>query len=219
MSKTLYNILNNTITDKNRLLYYETRLNNYLKYYKMYSRFTLIEQNGGYIYNSYDSDNNISYNIDIYEKEYDINDPDNEFINKIVYIYNNDNNKTLLNSYCSMLSYTTLDYLFIDVIETPIKCIKFSNLDGRDMIKNKIKYGNLLMKIIIKYAKEKGCKHIRLEDRSMFNCLDSKNRLKYNLKNVHILTHGYPWQKQIQRICLAFIYKISKRNFINWKVL
>ena len=211
MNHTIYNILNKIITNKDRLLYYETRLNDYLKYYKINSKFRLIEkdkiQHGGYIYRAYDPDNNINYNIDIYEKEYDINDPDNEYINKIVYIYNNDNNKTSLNYYCCMLSYISSDYLFIDVIETPIKCIKINNLDeksSKDIIKSKYKYGDLLMKIIIKYAKEKGFKHIRLEDRSMFNCLDSKNKLKYSLKNVHILTHGYPWQKKIQRIFFSF---------------
>jgi hypothetical protein len=193
MSISLYNILNKTIKSKSRLLTYECKHRDFFNNHHIgfNSKFKLI-QSGGYNYEY--KENDISYNVEIYENEYNKSDSDYEYINKYIYIY-----KTILDpnsSYCCLLSYYNNDILHIDVLETPVKCIKINmmnNYISRDLINTKYKYGDIMMKIIIKIAKEKGFKQIRLEDKSMFNCLDSKNKLKYSLKNVHILTHGYPW--------------------------
>jgi len=195
MSISFYDILRKTIKSKSRLLTYECKHRDFFinHHIGFNSRFKLI-QSGGYNYEY--KENDISYNVEIYENEYDKSDSDYEYINKYIYIY-----KTILDlnsPYCCLLSYYNNDILHIDVLETPVKCIKINTMNSdisKELINTKYKYGDIMMKIIIKIAKERGFKHIRLEDKSMFNCLDSKNKLKYSLKNVHILTHSYPWQK------------------------
>ena len=195
---TLYDILSKTIKSKSRLLTYEYKHRDFFNNHHIgfNSRFKLI-QSGGYNYEY--KENNITYNVDtynveIYENEYNKSDSDYEYINKYIYVY-----KTISDpnsSYCCLLSYYNNDTLHIDILETPVKCIKINIMNSnisKELINTKHKYGDIMMKIIIKIAKERGFKQIRLEDKSMFNCLDSKNRLKYSLKNVHILTHGYPW--------------------------
>ena len=192
MTITIYNIFNKTIKSKNRLYFYECRLRDFFNKYNlsMQSNLNLI-QSGGYIL-SY-KENNIIYSVDVLEINSDNNDNDSEQP-KLIHIRENKNNSNP--SSCVILSYINKNSLHIDVIETPIKCIKINDINetiSNDIIKKKYKYGDIMMKIIIKYAKDNGFKNIELEDRSYFSCLDSENNLKYSLKNVHILTDGYPW--------------------------
>ena len=42
MSLSIYNILNKSIKNNDRLFFYETRLNNSLKYYNINSKFKLL---------------------------------------------------------------------------------------------------------------------------------------------------------------------------------
>ncbi len=70
------------------------------------------------------------------------------------------------------------------------------------------------MNIIIQFAKDRKFKSIRLEDRSIFNCLDSENKMKYDLKNVHILTHGVPFYYKFGfKFTEADQHKIIKKNY------
>jgi len=198
MSITFYDILNKNIKSEQKLHYYNIYLRDLFKkhHIDMQTRFRLI-QSGGYQFNY--GEDNIQYSVELYEPEYDKTDSDYEYINKYIYVY-----KTIpdINSqYCCLLSYYNNTTLHIDVFETPIKCIKineiFSQVPDSQLINTNIKYGKIMMNIIIKIAKKRGFVNIKLEDKSVFNCLNSKNNLKYSLKNVHILTSGYPWQKKI----------------------
>ena len=72
-------------------------------------------------------------------------------------------------------------------IENPKKCItKIS--DEKDMVLNKLTNGEIMINIIINYAKDNGFKNIILDDDSKFYCLDSKQEYKYDLR--HVLAVG-----------------------------
>jgi hypothetical protein len=192
MSITYYDILNKNIKSKQRLYFYECYDRHFFRSHHigMMSKFKLI-QSGGYNY-EYKEDN-ITYNVELYENEYDKTDSDYEYINKYIYVYKSVPD---IKAPCCVLSYYDNKTLHIDVLETPVKCIKINEINqeqSKELINTKYKYGDIMMKIIIKIAKERGFKNIKLEDKSTFNCLDSTNKLKYSLKNVHILTRGYPW--------------------------
>lgn len=189
MSIKFYDILNKNIKSEQKLHYYNNHLRDLFKKHHigMQTTFRLI-QSGGYQFN-YDEDN-IQYSVELYEPEYDKTDSDYEYINKYIYVYKSV--PDVNSPYCCLLSYYNNTTLHIDVFETPIKCIKTKNSESS--ISHK--YGKIMMNIIIKIAKKRGFVNIKLEDKSVFNCLDSKNNLKYSLKNVHILTSGYPWQKK-----------------------
>ena len=190
MSLTFYDILNKTIKSKKRLYFYECRLRDFFNKYNLsiQTKLNLI-QSGGYILNY--NENEIIYSVDILE--INLNDSESEQP-KLIHIRENKNGSNPKS--CAILSYLNKETLHIDVIETPINCIKINDINeniSNDLIKKKYKYGDIMMKIIIKYAKDNGFKNIELEDRSYFSCLDSDHNLKYSLKNVHILTDGYPW--------------------------
>ena len=188
MITNLYNVLNKVI-DKERLYFYECRLLDFFHDNNIRLKTPLkLIQFGGYNYEYKEDD--ISYNVEIYEPEYS----EDEYIVKYIYIYKTETD--ISEPYCSALTYYNNDTIKIDIIETPVKCIKINEINkckSKELITNKYKYGDILMKLIIKFAKERGFKEIILEDRSIFNCLDTNYKLKYSLKNVHILTKGYPW--------------------------
>lgn len=198
MITNLYNALNKVI-DKERLYFYECRLLDFfhdnnirlktpLKLIQYGVATSHLGMQSGYNYEYKEDD--ISYNVEIYEPEYS----EDEYIVKYIYIYKTETD--ISEPYCCVLTYYNNDTIKIDIIETPVKCIKINEINkckSKELITNKYKYGDILMKLIIKFAKERGFKEIILEDRSIFNCLDTNYKLKYSLKNVHILTTGYPW--------------------------
>ncbi len=191
-SLTFYNILNQNIISDKIEKFHDLYLRDFFRkhHINMQTKFKLIQSGG---YNVSYKENNSTYSVELYEPEYDKNDPDYEYINKYIYIYKN--TEDINSSYCCLLSYSDDISLHIDVLESPIKCIKTTTnqTTNNDTTNYKKGYGDIMMKIIIKIAKKRGFKNIKLEDKSIFNCLNSKNNLKYSLKNVYILQKGYPW--------------------------
>ena len=172
----------------NRTLYYESKLIHFIRSNKIdkYIQNNLISniQYGGKQYSTTIDDLKIKF-------DYYINETDD---NTIIYI-SDTNDKTGL-KYCAMLTYSNQDILNIGLIETPIRCINIQTInksESKDIINNKLKYGDLMMKAIINFSKDNGFKKIHLDDISRFNCIDSKKELSYSLLHVHILTDGYPW--------------------------
>lgn len=98
-----------------------------------------------------------------------------------VYIYNKNKKNN-----CVVLNYYNRDILNIVSIESD-----YGYYNNND----KERSGDILMKIIINYAKDKGFKKIELEDKSKYDCKrnDKSNNLTYNLTIVHILCNGYSW--------------------------
>ena len=178
-----YNIF--TLSKKylgNNFDHYYPKLLNYCRQYDIdeKNKYTAI-QIGGEIYTT--NINGFDYSID-----YSINKGDD---NTLIY-FNNPNKNDLVNMYCVMLGYSNNDDLNIIIIDTPKKCLNVI-ADQKGMIKDKLKYGDIMIKLIINYAKENGFKKIKLDDESKFYCLDTKNKLSYDLKYGHTLTYGYPW--------------------------
>jgi hypothetical protein len=171
----------------NRLIFYQsklihfTRSNNINKYINN----QLIQtQNGGSTYSTIIDD--IEFKFDYY-----INKSDD---NKIMYI--SDINDKLGLKYCAMLTYSNKDVLNIGLIETPVRCLNIMIIDkkeSKEIISTKLKYGTIMMRVIIKFAIDNGFKKIHLDDISRFNCIDRKKELSYSLLHVHILTNGQPW--------------------------
>lgn len=123
--------------------------------------------------------------------DYFINKTDD---NKIIYISETNDQSGL--KYCAMLTYSNKDILNIALIETPIKCLNImmiNKTDSNEIISTKLKYGTLMIKVIINFAIDNGFKKIHLDDISRFNCIDTKKELSYSLLHVHILTNGKPW--------------------------
>ena len=172
----------------NRTLYYESKLIHFIRSNKIdkYIQNNLISsiQYGGKQYSTTIDDLKIKF-------DYYINETDD---NTIIYI--SDINDTTGLKYCAMLTYSNPDILNIGLIETPIRCINVKTInksESKNIINNKLKYGDLMMKAIINFSKDNGFKKINLDDISRFNCIDSKKELSYSLLHVHILTDGYPW--------------------------
>jgi len=123
--------------------------------------------------------------------DYFINETDD---NKIIYI-SDINDQTSL-KYCAMLTYSSKDILNIGLIETPIRCLNvmiINKKESKEIISTKLKYGTIMIKVIINFAIDNGFKKIHLDDISRFNCIDRKKELSYSLLHVHILTDGKPW--------------------------
>ena len=138
-------------------------------------------QNGGTIYKSF-IDNN-EYIVDIYKSD--------RGDNVQVFIYNKDDTSPI-KKYCVQLSYTNNDELLIAVIEQPKRCLQIVS-NGKQLIKEKLSNGEIMMHLIINYAKENNFKRIILDDDSKYNCIDDKYKFFYELRHVHTLTKGYPW--------------------------
>jgi hypothetical protein len=124
--------------------------------------------------------NDIEFTID-----YFINDNEDH---KIIFIYDK-NNTNISNRNCAQLYFSNNDELKIVVLNTPRKCLKFKN----ELVDDKLKYGEIMIKLIINYAKQNNFKIITLDDDSKFYCIDSLYELSYELRHVNILTTGYPW--------------------------
>ena len=166
---------------KNNYDFYYPMILNYCRHNDInYEKKYTINQIGGNIYTT--NIGGFNYSVD-----YSINKGED---NTLIY-FNNSNKNDLVNMYCVMLGYSNNDEINIIIIDTPKKCLNVIN--EKEAIKDKLKYGDIMMKLIINYAKENGFKKIKLDDESKFNCLDSKNKLFYNLKYGHTLTYGYPW--------------------------
>lgn len=167
---------------KSEYLYYISKLHNY---YTINNLFDLYHQIGGDRHHI--TIDNILFFIDYYENKMEDNN--------MIYITNVDQTN-VANLYCAVLSYTKTNptILHIDVIGSPNKCvvIKTPN-NSTEIVKDKIKYGDILMKLIIQIAKDKHFTTITLEDESVFNCLNTKIDLSYKLSYVHVLTNGVPW--------------------------
>lgn len=103
----------------------------------------------------------------------------------LVYI----NYKNNDNWYCVMLSYNNKKNINVDIIENSIKCIHVNNKD----INTNFNYGDIMMKIIIDFAKSKGFETITLEDDSKYVCKGNQKKYNYYLKYGNVLTHGEPW--------------------------
>ena len=149
----------------NRTLYYESKLIHFIRSNKIdkYIQNNLISniQYGGKQYSTTIDDLKIKF-------DYYINETDD---NTIIYI-SDTNDKTGL-KYCAMLTYSNQDILNIGLIETPIRCINIQTInksESKDIINNKLKYGDLMMKAIINFSKDNCFKKIHLDDISRFNC-------------------------------------------------
>ena len=112
---------------------------------------------------------NKEYSIDYYKTKENFDNKEYVF----VYIYNKNKKNN-----CVVLNYYNKDILNIVSIESDYGC--YNNND-------KERSGDILMKIIINYAKDKGFKKIELEDKSKYDCKrsDKSNYLIYNLTIVH----------------------------------
>ena len=180
-----YTLLYKYINDMNRYSYWRSKifhyisLNSYNNLFK-FSKQEIIDQIGGSSYNGIID--NIKFKIDYFVNE--------NGDNTQIYIteYNSDI------KYCVNLSYYNSETLNIGLIDTPVRCINFMDKNvSNEIINTKIKYGEFMMKIIIKFAKDKGFKRIFVDDISKFTCLDVLNKYSYNLLHVHTLTSGTPW--------------------------
>lgn len=163
-------------------MFYLSKLYNY---YNVNNLFDTYHQIGG------EKENIIIDGIEFFVDYYENKMEDKNMI----YITNVDQ-KNANNLYCGALSYTHKKphILHIDVIGSPNKCVQLEKPeDSKRLVKNKIKYGDILMRLIIKIAIKNNFKSIILEDKSVFNCLNTKIPLSYNLSYVHVLTNGYPW--------------------------
>jgi hypothetical protein len=134
-----------------------------------------IQEGGDYNYKT--KIENKEYSIDYYKTKENFDNKEYVF----VYIYNKNKKNN-----CVVLNYYNRDILNIVSIESDYGC--YNNDD-------KERSGDILMKIIINYAKDKGFKKIELEDKSKYDCKrsDKSNNLTYNLTIVHILCNGYSW--------------------------
>lgn len=128
-------------------------------------------QDGGKIYEAI-IDNEI-YKFNYYKTK------DNYLIN--IFITSKDKDD------CVYMAYKNLDKLEILALQSLDGCI-FS-----DNIKTFKTRGNIIMKMIIKFAKSQNFKSIELEDISKFYCKDNKHNLSYEISKVHTLSYGYPW--------------------------
>ncbi len=199
----------------NRYIFYESTLIHYIRSNNIdkYAQNKLIKntQYGGLQYSTKIDDIELKF-------EYYINESDD---NKIIYI-SDLNDKSGL-KYCAMLTYSNSETLNIGLIETPIRCISIGNIininksDSSNIINNKLKYGDLMMKAIINFARHNNFKKIYLDDISRFNCIDSKRELSYSLVHVHILTNYYPWY---YKYGFKFIFsKDHKKTKSNKKII
>jgi hypothetical protein len=68
-----------------------------------------------------------------------------------------------------------------------------------------------MIKLIINYAKDNNFKKIILDDDSKFHCLDIKNDYYYELRHLHTLTSGLPWQGINKN--LVFIYPSFHKKY------
>jgi hypothetical protein len=158
----------------NRTLYYESKLihfirsNNINKYVQNKLISDIDSENKQYVGKQYSTIiDDLKIKFDYYINEIDDN--------TIIYI--TDTNDKIGLKYCAMLTYLNLDILNIGLIETPIRCIDIQTINktiSKEIIKNKLKYGDLMMKTIINFAKENNFKKIHLDDISRFNCNSSE---------------------------------------------
>lgn len=105
----------------------------------------------------------------------------------LVYI-NNTNTKDITKTCCAMLSYNDKTNIHIEVIEDPINCIYTE--EQKDV---KTNYGDIMIKIILDFAKKNGFKTVTLEDDSKYFCKGYDKVHKYYLKYGNVLTQGEPW--------------------------
>jgi hypothetical protein len=130
---TYNSILDKNIINPDRQRYYYLEKINILRRNSFTSetKFNLV-QSGGYLYKY--ADNSYEYTIELYEPDLQTHAKTNQNQRKIIYIYNK--NPDIRSQYCSSLSYINSDYLFIDVIETPIRCINVSEINPDSSIKS-----------------------------------------------------------------------------------
>ncbi len=163
-----------------------------------------IRQNGGKL-----------KNINVDEKEYfintfkeKINDPDDLFLvprpelitstNKYTAIFampleTSDNNllqKTPQNM-CFSMVYRDKNKLEIKGIQVSTGCVIKKNTQGK--FKDANKQGTIILKHIIKYAKENNFKSIELTDGSTYSCTNSMFKKSYNIPRIHTLCYLEPW--------------------------
>jgi len=150
----------------------------------------IINQIGGTIFKATIKDTEYSFNYYINETNTDENG------DKLIFIYKNSqldlikkkNDEYDNRIHCALLSYKNKDSLKIVILNSSNDCINVN--PNTTKIK---KYGNLLLKIIIKYAKQNNFKSIVLDDESKYNCKNTESGLSYKLQLVHILCHGNTW--------------------------
>lgn len=139
--------------------------------------------------------NDVDYYVDYHEN---INSDQT-----LVYI-NNTKTKDVNKSCCAMLSYSDNINIHIEVIEDPINCIYI-----RQQYDDKINYGDIMIKIILDFAKKKGFKTVTLDDDSKYFC-KGYNKYNYYLKYGNVLTHGEPWYYKY-----GFVYIDDNHNIVN----
>lgn len=140
----------------------------------------ILSQEGGDIYSLKIDDINYSVNYSINKND------DNsiiyfELIKPIENIY-----------YCFMATYYDNNILNINIIANPKLCI----LSDKKILDENLKYGDIMMKIIINYAKDNNFKIIKGED---------ENKISYDIKYVHTLYSGFPWYYK-------YNFKYNERN-------
>jgi hypothetical protein len=91
---------------------------------------------------------------------------------------------------CFSLIYQTKDILEIKGIQITNGCV-IENKNGRYV--NAIKQGTILLKHIIKYAKNNGFKSIELIDGSYYTCYNTLFKKRYNIPRIHTLCNLEPW--------------------------
>jgi hypothetical protein len=150
----------------------------------------IINQNGGNIFKAKIKNTEYSFNYYLNESNTDENG------DKLVFIYKNShldlikkkNDEYDNRIHCALLSYKNTDVLKLVIFNSFDDCINISPTTTKT-----IKYGNLLLKIIIKYAQANNFKSIILDDESKYYCKNTNSGLSYRLQLVHILSHGTTW--------------------------
>ena len=182
MSNNIYDILKNYVNNTNDP-----------EYYFLYTKFCKNMNIDDNTYFKYIQDGGLKYfkkiNDDIYSFDYFINENED---NSVMFVKMSDPN--LNNKYCVSASYYNKDTFKIDIIENPQFCLESKNI--KQDFNKVIKYGDVMIKMLIKFAKDNNFKYIEGRDESEYFCVKNmKSFIKFRLelKYTHVLSTGIPW--------------------------
>jgi hypothetical protein len=149
----------------------------------------------------------ISYTFDYYKSKSEDNFNNAIIIKRDSTTEQSNNDEYSQTKHCALLLYNNKEILKLAFLNMHSDCYKSI---GKD------KSGSILLKLIINFAREQGFKKIILSDQSLFNCKDNEYGVRYEIKYLHTLTHGYSWYSKYG---FKFIGKEEQEIFIHNKTI
>ena len=190
MSKSLFGIIH-AYTNFNFMHKHYMLIDSTCAKYKIDTKSNyIINQNGGTVFEATIKDIKYSFNYYVNESNTDENG------DKLIFIYKNahldlikkKNDEYDNRIHCALLAYKNTDVLKLVIFNSSDDCVNILSTTPKS-----IKYGDLLLKIIIKYAKKNNFKSITLDDESKYYCKNTNTGLSYKMQLGHILYQGCTW--------------------------